>query len=551
MFNNFIRNQFVKFLIVGFVNAIFGYGIFSFFILVGMHYSLAALFGTILGVLFNFRTISAVVFNSRNNWLIIKFAGVYVIIYLLNLIGLYIFKLFFINVYIAGAILILPMAIISYMLNKKFVFNVDEEISVFGLWLKKTIVNLSNYHSYFIWFLYSLCAAVLIVEIGAFNISPLNFHHIYGEGLAGGGRDFSTFYFAGYRLRTVNEFYVVKNYNEFLPEEHERGISRFIYPPLLAFIFVPLSFLSLHVAFTWYSYLILIIFGASIFLATHFIVDKILARLVIGAIFLLSPIIWMHLAHGQTDILVLFCLALAFYFLSKYNSKSAGFFIGIAALLKLTPVIFIPYLYLKNKKAFWISVLTLIFGSLLLGVDRLFKFVDNLSSFSGTWATSSIFNNGLMGIFYNRLTRSIMSFSTSRSVYSILILLSVIFFFLALYRRIKINKTSTDEFFVLAEFAIFTSLMILIPSVSLIYNGVHLLFLLLTWWWLRERKIFSLKKQFFLDMLIFLIFSQPLLISWFQTIPGSLFFVFRPIYILIFLFIIFKEYSKKTYEQRS
>ncbi|MFA6547741.1 MAG: glycosyltransferase family 87 protein [Candidatus Magasanikbacteria bacterium] len=419
------------------------------------------------------------------------------------------------------------------------------------MFLKKLMANILNYRSFYIWILYLLGLAILVVEVAAFNISPLNFHHIYGEGLAGGGRDFTTFYFAGYRLRTVGEFYVVKNDNEFLPGEHERGISRFIYPPLLAFIFVPLSFFSLHTAFTWYSYLILIMFGVSIFLVTNFAVNKVLTRLVIGTLFLLSPIIWMHLAHGQTDILVLFCLALSFYFLTKNSSKSAGFFIGIAALLKLTPVIFIPYLFLKNKKAFFASLFTLIFGSVLLGVDRLLKFVDNLTLFSGSWATSSIFNNGLMGIFYNRLTRSIMSFSTSRSVYSILILFSVAFFFLALYRRIKINKTSTDEFFVLAEFAFFTSLMILIPSVSLIYNGVHLLFLLLIWWWLRERKIFSLKKQFFLDILIFLIFSEPLLVTWFQTMPGSLLFVFRPIYILIFLIIIFKEYSKKTYESRS
>lgn len=417
------------------------------------------------------------------------------------------------------------------------------------MFFKKIIANISNYHSYYIWVLYLLGSVILIAEVAAFNISPLNFHHIYGEGITGKGRDFNVFYFAGYRLRTGNEFYSVKDVNEFLPGEYNLGPIRFIYPPLLAFVFVPFSMLPLPIAFAWYTYMVLILFGASIFLVTHFLTNKLGASLSIGVMFLLSPIIWMHLAHGQSDILVLFCLALAFYFLTRFSPKSAGFFIGIAALLKFTPLIFVPYLFLKNKKAFFASVITIVFGSLLLGIDRLINFIKNLSTFTWWWVSSSIFNNGLMGIFYNRLTRSVLSFSFSRLVYSIIILISVAFFFLLFYRRIKLNRTSSNEFFVLAEFALLASLMVLLPSISLIYNGVHLLFLLLIWWYFREYKTFSTGKQFFLDILVFLIFGEPLLISWFQTVPGSLFFVLRPIYILIFLIIIFKEYSKITYEQ--
>lgn len=419
------------------------------------------------------------------------------------------------------------------------------------MFFKKLISNILNCRAYIIWVLYLLGAAILVAEVAAFNISPLNFHHIYGDGVTGRGRDFNVFYFAGYRLRTGNEFYFVKNANESLPGEYDLKLIRFIYPPLLAFVFVPFSMLPIQVAFVWYTYIILLIFGASIFLVTHFLTDKLRARLFIGMMFLLSPIIWMHLAHGQSDVLVLFCLALAFYFLTRLSPKLAGFFIGIATLLKFTPLIFVPYLFLKNKKAFFASVITILFGSLLLGVDRLLNFVKNLSAFTGWWVSSSIFNNGLMGIFYNRLTRSVLSFSTSRLVYSIIILVSVAFFFLLLYRRIKVNRTSSNEFFALSEFAFLASLMVLLPSISLIYNGVHLLFLLLTWWYFREYKTFSSGKQFFLDILVFLIFGEPLLTSWFQTTPGSLFFVLRPVYSLIFLIVIFKEYSKITYEQQS
>ena len=420
-----------------------------------------------------------------------------------------------------------------------------------NMFLKKLIAKILNYHSYYIWILYLLGAVILVAEIAAFNISPLNFHHIYGEGAEGKGRDFNAFYFAGYRLRTGNEFYYVRQVNEFLPGEHERRIWRFIYPPLLAYVFVPFSLLSMPVAFIWYTYAVLILFGASIFLITHFLTDKLRARLAIGIMFLLSPIMWMHLAHGQTDILVLFSLVASFYFLTRFRPKLAGFFIGIAVLLKFTPLIFVPYLFLKNKKAFFSSTITIVGVSLLLGVDRLLNFIKGLTIYSGAWVTSSIFSNGLMGVFYNHLTRSVLSFSVSQLVYYIIILISVAFFFLLLYRQIKINRTSSNEFFVLSEFAFLTSLMVLLPSISLIYNGIHLLFLLLIWWYFRECKTFSLRKQLFLDILMFLIFGQPLLTSWFQTTPGSLLFVLRPVYILIFLIISFKEYTKITYEQQS
>lgn len=124
MLKKIFKIQFVRFLLVGFANTLFGYGIFSFLLWIGLHYSLAALFGTILGVIFNFKTTGTIVFDSHNNFLIVKFFGVYSVIYILNVICLYLFSLYQINAYIAGAILILPMAIVSFILNKKFVFTV-------------------------------------------------------------------------------------------------------------------------------------------------------------------------------------------------------------------------------------------------------------------------------------------------------------------------------------------------------------------------------------------------------------------------------------------
>ena len=88
-----------------------------------MHYSLAILIGTILGILFNFKTIGALVFREKNNSLIFRFIGVYGLVYLGNISGLRIFTYLGISNYIGGAAMLVPMGLLSYFLNKYFVFN--------------------------------------------------------------------------------------------------------------------------------------------------------------------------------------------------------------------------------------------------------------------------------------------------------------------------------------------------------------------------------------------------------------------------------------------
>lgn len=118
-----LDNRFIRFLFVGGMNAVFGYSLYAIMIYLNFHYSFAALLSTILGVLFNFKTTGRLVFNSKDNWLVFKFIGVYVIIYTINTASLKIFNTFNVNLYFAGAILLLPMAIVSFVLNKKFVFK--------------------------------------------------------------------------------------------------------------------------------------------------------------------------------------------------------------------------------------------------------------------------------------------------------------------------------------------------------------------------------------------------------------------------------------------
>ena len=118
--------KFIRFVLVSFLNTAFGYGIFAFFIWIGMHYTLALLVGTIIAVLFNFKTYGVLVFKNGNNKLIIRFVLVYCFLYLCNIGGIALLKWFGLSSYMAGLVLLVPVGLLGYFLNKKFVYEVKK-----------------------------------------------------------------------------------------------------------------------------------------------------------------------------------------------------------------------------------------------------------------------------------------------------------------------------------------------------------------------------------------------------------------------------------------
>lgn len=97
------------------------------FIWLGLPTELAALLGTICGVLFNFKTYGTIVFKNKNGRLILRFFGVYLFTYLLAIGLLKIFKYYGISSLVAYAIIILPIALLSFFLLRKFVFSASGE----------------------------------------------------------------------------------------------------------------------------------------------------------------------------------------------------------------------------------------------------------------------------------------------------------------------------------------------------------------------------------------------------------------------------------------
>ena len=119
-----LQNRFFRYLLVGGLNTLFGFSAYAILVYFGMHYVWASLISTTLGVLFNFQTTGRLVFGSHQNALIFRFVLVYVLIYGIQIGFLRLFELASVGPIIAGAILILPMAAVAYVLNKVLVFKV-------------------------------------------------------------------------------------------------------------------------------------------------------------------------------------------------------------------------------------------------------------------------------------------------------------------------------------------------------------------------------------------------------------------------------------------
>ena len=118
------NQQFVRFFGVCVLNTLFGFGCFSLLLSIGVHYTIALALSTICGVLFNFKTIGTLVFHSKENWRIFRFILVYILIYFFNAAGIYLVERCGGGALLGGAIMLLPAALLAYLLQKRFVFKV-------------------------------------------------------------------------------------------------------------------------------------------------------------------------------------------------------------------------------------------------------------------------------------------------------------------------------------------------------------------------------------------------------------------------------------------
>lgn len=120
---NHLARQVVRFLLVGALNTMFSYMAYACLLRIGFQYAFASFGALLLGILFSFHTQGVLVFGNRSRRLIFRFAIGWIAIYLFNVIVIGILVNLGLDPYASGAIAILPMTVLSFLIQKFLVFR--------------------------------------------------------------------------------------------------------------------------------------------------------------------------------------------------------------------------------------------------------------------------------------------------------------------------------------------------------------------------------------------------------------------------------------------
>lgn len=116
------EHRWLRFLITGGLNTGFSYGVYALLVFMGLNYAVSNLCSLVLGILFSFRTQSALVFKSSGQGLFWRYVGVWTVLYFSNILMIGGLIRMGANAYTAGAMAIVPTALLSFFLQKYFVF---------------------------------------------------------------------------------------------------------------------------------------------------------------------------------------------------------------------------------------------------------------------------------------------------------------------------------------------------------------------------------------------------------------------------------------------
>lgn len=123
VFQRFER-KFVKYLFVGFMNTVFSYIVYAIIVTLTERPTFSLALSYIIGILFNFQTTGRIVFKNKDNTLIVKFFLSYLTTFFINRYFLNtLVDTLGVDKYLSQALLVFPIALISFTLLKNFVFK--------------------------------------------------------------------------------------------------------------------------------------------------------------------------------------------------------------------------------------------------------------------------------------------------------------------------------------------------------------------------------------------------------------------------------------------
>lgn len=275
--------------------------------------------------------------------------------------------------------------------------------------------------------------------------------------------------------------------------------SRFLYPPLSIFLFLPLSYLSLELAGVLWAMLTVLLLVSTIIVISKILrcygiqPSKIELPLIFVAMFLFYPTS-IAVTHGQIDILVLFLVTLFYYYLFVDRRKIvASMFLSIATMIKVWPAIlvFLDFVIRRAKGLFvryWLVFGTLCIASfaffgLSTHVDFLNKLVGYQSLhlqtlddiFHPHWPFAGKFNDVSI---YNSIFKFLSLLGVSSSYFPhVLLGLRLIFILVSVYylRKLKLGEKSlSSRDCNILTFTLLTILVLIVSKPLSINHGTFL-----------------------------------------------------------------------------
>lgn len=119
------HHRIVKFISVGVLNTLFGYGIYAGLVFIGLPYLIALFIATLAGITFNYFSFGRLVFKAHGGWLVFgKFIFAYAVVYTINAILLSILtQSFNLSPYLAQLICMPSSVLISWYLMSYWVYK--------------------------------------------------------------------------------------------------------------------------------------------------------------------------------------------------------------------------------------------------------------------------------------------------------------------------------------------------------------------------------------------------------------------------------------------
>lgn len=338
------------------------------------------------------------------------------------------------------------------------------------------------------------------------------------------GNDFAHLYLGAILAKQGGNFYSPQ---ELLSTAQLLSIQRlnpFVYPPVVALFFIPLSIFSYPTAqLVWFILNHIFLIASFILLILSFNSENKLIYAVSALVlsFNFYPL-YRTLTAGQLNLLILFLLCLAWFLLVRKRTTGSGIVLGIATIIKLFPGLLILFFLWKKEYKLGFSaiatVIILILLSLAFQGGQLYQdygtMLIQMNYGQSTWTefqqrfdiepANQSFHALLLHLFtLNPVTQPIFDASSVVKIVSILfsiIILVVTFWFTYPKKNEKIKLESLQ-----LDFSLFLLASLLIPSLLWDHYLVYffLILLCLIDYWIKSNN-FSLKSIVYISILYFL-----------------------------------------------